>query len=37
MTCILSQKNWLTAINRMKKMFSSYLEVEKTGYELFRA
>ena len=37
MTSILSQKNWFTANRSTKKMFHSYLEVEKTGSQLFRA
>ena len=37
MTSIYSQKNWFTASRSMKKMFPSYLEVEKTGSQLFRA
>ena len=37
MTSIESQKNWFTASRRTKKMFPSYLEVEKTGSQLFRA
>ena len=31
MTCISSQKNWFKGISSTKKMFPSYLEVEKTG------
>ena len=31
MTSIKSQKNWFTASRSTKKMFPSYLEVEKTG------
>ena len=34
---ISSQKNWFTASRITKKMFSIYLEVEKTGSQLFRA
>ena len=37
MTSIQSQKNWFTASRCTKKMFHSYLEVEKTGFYLFRA
>ena len=37
MTSIQSQKNWFTACRSTKKMFPSYLEVEKTGCQLFRA
>ena len=37
MTTIYSQKNWFTAIRSTKKMFPSYLEVEKKGSQLFRA
>ena len=37
MTSIKSQKNWFTASRSTKKMFPSYLEVEKTGIQLFRA
>ena len=37
MTSIYSQKNWFTAIRSTKIMFQSYLEVEKTGSQLFRA
>ena len=37
MTSIYSQKNWFTAIRSTKKFFPSYLEVEKTGSQLFRA
>ena len=33
----LVQKNWFTASRSTKKMFPSYLEVEKTGSYLFRA
>ena len=36
MTSIKSQKNWFTASRSTKKMFPSYLEVEKTGSQLFR-
>ena len=36
MTSIYSQKNQYTAIRSTKKMFPSYLEVEKTGSQLFR-
>ena len=36
MTCIQSQKNWFTGIKRAKKMFPSYLELEKIGSYLFR-
>ena len=36
MTSIQSQKNWFTASRRTKKMFPIYLEVEKTGSQLFR-
>ena len=31
-----SKKNWFTASRSTKKMFLSYLEVEKTGSQLFR-
>ena len=37
MTSIYSRKNWFPAIRNTKKMFQSYLEVEKTGSSLFRA
>ena len=37
MTSIKSQKNCFTAIKSTKKMFPSYLELEKTGSQLFRA
>ena len=37
MTTISSQKNWLTAIRITKNMDPIYLEVEKTGSQLFRA
>ena len=37
MTSIKSHKNWLTASRCTKKMFPSYLEVGKTGSQLFRA
>ena len=37
MTSIYSQKNWFTASRSTKYMFPSYLEVEKTGSQLFRA
>ena len=37
MTSIESQKNWFTASRSTKKNFPSYFEVEKTGYQLFRA
>ena len=37
MTSISSKKNWFTACRSTKKMFPSYLEVEKTGSQLFRA
>ena len=37
MTSIQSQKNWFTASRSTKKMFPSYLKVEKTGSQLFRA
>ena len=33
---IKSQKNWFTA-SKTKKMFPSYLEVAKTGSQLFQA
>ena len=33
----LKSKNWFTACMSTKKMFPSYLEVEKTGSQLFRA
>ena len=33
----LKSKNWFTASRSMKKMFLSYLEVDKTGTLLFRA
>ena len=33
----LSQKNWFTASRSTKKMFPSYLEMGKTGSQLFRA
>ena len=36
-TKCISQKNWFTASRSTKKMFPSYLEVEKTGSQLFRA
>ena len=36
MISIYSQKNWFTAIRTTKNMFPSYLEVEKTGSQLFR-
>ena len=36
-TSIYSQKNWFTAIRSTKKMLASYLEVEKSGSQLFRA
>ena len=32
-----SQKKWFTASKSTKKMFPSYLEVAKTGSQLFRA
>ena len=32
----LKSKNWFTANRSTKKMFPSYLEVEKTGSQLFR-
>ena len=35
MTSIESQKNWFTASISTKKMFPSYLEVEKTVSQLF--
>ena len=35
MTSIQSQKNWFTASRITKKMFPSYLEVKKTGSQLF--
>ena len=31
----LIQKNWFTASTSLKKVFPSYLEVEKTGSQLF--
>ena len=37
MTSIESQKNWFTASRSTKKMCPSYLEVGKTGSQLFRA
>ena len=37
MTSIYSQKKWFTASRGTKKMFPFYLEVEKTGSQLFRA
>ena len=37
MTSIFSQKNWFTVISSTKKMFPSYLVLEKTGSQLFRA
>ena len=37
MTSISSQKNQFTASRSTKKMFPSYMEVEKTGSQLFRA
>ena len=37
MTSIQSQKNLFTASRSTKKMFPSYLEVENTGSQLFRA
>ena len=37
MTSIYSQKNWFTSSRSIKKMFPSYLEVEKKGSQLFRA
>ena len=37
MTSIYSQKKWFTASRGTKKMFLFYLEVEKTGSQLFRA
>ena len=33
----LNLKNWFTAIRSSKKMLASYLEVEKTGSQLFHA
>ena len=33
----LIQKNWFTASRSTKQMFPSYLELEKTGSQLFRA
>ena len=36
-TTIYSQKKWFTAIRSTKKMLASYLEVEKSGSQLFRA
>ena len=33
----LKSENWFTASRSTKKMFPSYLEVEKTGSQLFRA
>ena len=36
MTSLLSEKNWFTTSRSTKKMFPSYLEVEKTGSQLFR-
>ena len=33
----LKSENWFTASRSTKKMFPSYLEVEKTGSKLFRA
>ena len=37
MTSIESQKNWFTVSRSTKKMFPSYLKVEKTGSQLFGA
>ena len=37
MTSIKSQKNWFTASRSTTELFPSYLEVEKTGSQLFRA
>ena len=37
MTCIQSRKHSLKVIRIMKEMFPSYLEVEKTGSQLFQA
>ena len=37
MTSIKIQKNCFTAIKSTKKMFPSYLELEKTGSQIFRA
>ena len=37
MTSIKSLKNWFTDSRSTKKMFPSYLEVQKTGFQLFRA
>ena len=37
MTSIYCHKKWFTASRGTKKMFPSYLEVEKTGSQLFRA
>ena len=36
-TSLQSQKNWFTAIRSSKKMLARYLEVEKTGSQLFRS
>ena len=36
MTSILSQKKWFTDSRSTKKTFPSYLEVEKTGFQLFQ-
>ena len=33
----LKSENWFKACMSTKKMFPSYLEVEKTGSQLFRA
>ena len=33
----LKSKNWFTASRSTEKIFPSYLEVEKTGSQLFRA
>ena len=33
----LKSENWFTVSRSTKKMFPSYLEVEKSGFQLFRA
>ena len=37
MTSNYNQKKWFTASRGTKKMFTCYLEMEKTGSQLFRA
>ena len=37
MTSIKSQKNWFTASKSTEKLFPNYLEMEKTGSQLFQA